>query len=178
MIRFRLCFGLFCLMSMLISGCSALKMGEFIPSEGKIQWIAADGKTNLILFGDYEQVKENGKWKTPHPCRRTGRETTLLKAQSNIEPYIGLIVKRTNLNMLVYTSGTSMIKDTLIQTQTGMKLRMQILHMQEKKQPLCEVRYIWENDSHGLQFHFWATRENQEALLRESEGIMNSFSGK
>jgi hypothetical protein len=158
--------------------CSTLRPGEFIPTEGKIQWIAADGKTNLILFGDYEQIKDKHKWRIPHPCRSTSRETTLLMAQTSAEPYIGLTVKQSRLNMLVYSSGTVILKDTIMNSQNGMPLRMQILHLSGKQGPLTEIRYIWENDPKAIQFHFWSNRENQDALLRESETIMNSFAIK
>lgn len=78
--------------------------------------------------------------------------------------------------MLVYAAGTVLLKDTLFTSTTGLRFRQQVLHMPGKQGQITEVRYFWDNEPESMQFHFWAKKEQQEALMKEAENIMNTFS--
>jgi len=173
----KISIGLF-LVLLCAGGCVSMKSGEFIPTDGKIQWIASDGKMNLMLFGDYEQIKDQRNFRITHNCQKTYREIILLQAQKTSEPGIGLIIKQSRLNMLAYSAGMSLIKDTAFVSQNNINFRMQVIHSTSKQGPLTELRYIWEDQPMGVQFHFWSKRENQETLFKEAEGMMNSFSNR
>jgi hypothetical protein len=166
------------LSAFLLSSCAAVKMGELIPTEGKLQWIADDKKTDLLLFGDYEMVKDPSRFYIPHQCKKTAREKILLMAQTNTEPRFMLMVKESKLNMMVYPAGTTIMKDTVFHAGNGMMFRKQVIHLTLQEKHYSEVRYFLKGEARALQVHFWSWREDQNSLVKEADQIMYGFSMK